>query len=98
MAAKNARKSTPQPARAPQARQAITLELVAQLAPTAVQAEKISAAFAFDPVEFDSIREATEEQIGLIDLTRPAAGHQRRGCFPPASVAGRSSAPHMTTP
>jgi hypothetical protein len=65
MAAKNARKSTPQPARAPQARQAITLELVAQLAPTAVQAEKISAAFAFDPVEFDSIREATEEQIGL---------------------------------
>ena len=65
MAIKNAQKSAPQPARAPQARQAITLELVARLAPTAVQAEKISTTFGLDPVDFDGIREATEEQIGL---------------------------------
>ena len=65
MAFKNAQKSVPQPARAPQARQAIPLELVAQLTPTAVQAEKISTAFALDPVDFDGIREATEEQIAL---------------------------------
>ena len=65
MASKNARKSAPQTARAPQARQAITLELVRHLAPNATQAEKISATFALDPVDFDGIREATEEQIGL---------------------------------
>ena len=65
MATKNAQKSAPQTARAPQARQAITLELAATLAPTATQAEKVSAAFALDPVDFDGIREATEEQIGL---------------------------------
>jgi hypothetical protein len=36
MAAKNAQTSAPKPARTPQARQAITLELVIQLAPNPV--------------------------------------------------------------
>ena len=68
MATKTAQKSAPQPAvatRAPQARQAITLELVANLAPTATQASRISTSFALDPVDFDDIRETTEEQIAL---------------------------------
>jgi hypothetical protein len=65
MASKNAQKSAPQTARAPQAPQAITLELAAALAPTATQAHKLSTAFALEPVDFDAIREATEEQIGL---------------------------------
>jgi hypothetical protein len=65
MASKNAQKSAPQTARAPQAPQAITLELAAALAPTATQAHKLSTAFALEPVDFDGIREATEEQIGL---------------------------------
>jgi hypothetical protein len=65
MSAKNAQKSAPKPARAPEARQAITLELVIRLAPSAVQAEKIATAYTFDPVDYDGIREATEEQIGL---------------------------------
>jgi hypothetical protein len=64
MAFKNAQKSAPKPARGPQTRQAITLELVAQLVPSAVQAGNISTAFALDPVDFDGIREGTEEQIG----------------------------------
>ena len=41
-----AQKNAPQPARAPQNRQAITLEVVARLAPNATQADKISTAFA----------------------------------------------------
>ncbi|HZZ58147.1 MAG TPA: hypothetical protein VFE31_09980, partial [Opitutaceae bacterium] len=65
MAFKNAQKSAPKPVRDPQARQAITLELVARLAPSAVQAEKISTSFGLDPVDFDGIREGTEEQIGV---------------------------------
>ena len=65
MAFKNAQKSAPKTARAPQARQAITLDLAATLVPNATQAEKISATFALDPVDFDGIREATEEQIAL---------------------------------
>ena len=65
MASKNAQKSAPLTARAPQARQVITLDLAAQLAPNATQAEKISATFALDPVDFGGIREATEEQIAL---------------------------------
>jgi hypothetical protein len=65
MAFKNAQKSAPKPARDTQTRQAITLELVAQLSPTHTQAEKLSTAFAFEPVDFDVIREGTEEQIGL---------------------------------
>lgn len=65
MAFNHTQKSAPKPARDPQARQAITLEFVARLAPSAVQAEKISANFGLDPVDFDGIREGTEEQIGL---------------------------------
>lgn len=65
MASRNTQKPAPQTARAPQARQAITLELVTRLTPNAAQAEKISTTFALDPVDFDSIRETTEEQIGL---------------------------------
>ena len=65
MASQNAQKSAPKPARDTQTRQAITLEFVAQLAPSAVQVEKISAGFGLDPVDFDGIREGTEEQIGL---------------------------------
>lgn len=63
MAAKNAPKSAPKPARDTQVREAITLELVARLAPSAVQAEKISHAFALDPVDFAGIRENTEELV-----------------------------------
>jgi len=73
MTAKNAQKSAPRPARAPQTRQAITLELVAQLVPSAVQAEKISSTFALDPVDFDGVREGTEEHIGtMAKLLEPA--------------------------
>jgi hypothetical protein len=63
MALNNAQKSAPQPARAPQPRQAITLELVARLTPTATQAHKLSTAFGLDPVDFDGIRETTEAQF-----------------------------------
>ena len=73
MAAKNAQKSAPKPARDTQPRQAITLERVARLVPTALQAEKISTAYALDPVDFDGIREGTEEQIGTsAKLLQPA--------------------------
>ncbi|MBW4025610.1 MAG: hypothetical protein HIU92_21280 [Proteobacteria bacterium] len=65
MAQKNAQKSAPQPARAQQPRQTITLDLVARLSPTALQAEKIGTAFGLEPVDFDGIRETTEEQIAL---------------------------------
>jgi hypothetical protein len=66
MAFKNARKPAPQTARtAPKARQAITLDLAASFVPSALQAEKISTTFALDPVDFDGIRETTEEQIAL---------------------------------
>jgi len=65
MAAKTTQKSAQKPARTPQARQAITLELVIRLAPTPVQAETIATRFALDPVDYDGIREATEEQLGL---------------------------------
>lgn len=65
MAAKTTQKSAQKTARALQPRQAITLELVTRLAPTAVQAERIATCFALDPVDHDGIREATEEQLGL---------------------------------
>jgi len=73
MAAKNAQTSARKPARDTQARQAITLELVAQLTPSAGQAEKISTAFALDPVDFDGVREGTEEHVGtMAKLLEPA--------------------------
>src|ERR1700744_5234113 len=62
---KSAQKPASQPVRAPRDRQTITLELVAALAPTAGQADRLSTAFGLEPVDFDDIREATEEQIGL---------------------------------
>jgi len=46
------------------ARQSITFELVTALAPSATQAEKMSTAFALEPVDYHGIREAAEEQIG----------------------------------
>jgi len=65
MAAKNAQKSAQKPARIREARQVVTLELVTGLAPSAFQAETIATRFALDPVDYDGIREATEEQVGL---------------------------------
>ena len=65
MATKTATKPVQKPARAPQLRQAITLGLVTTIAPSQMQAEKIAAAFGLEPVDFDGIRERTEEQIGL---------------------------------
>ena len=65
MAAKNTQKPAQQPARTPQNRQAITLELVIALAPTHTQAEKMSSAFGLEPLDYHGVREATEEQTGL---------------------------------
>ncbi|MCB8877797.1 hypothetical protein [Acidisoma silvae] len=65
MAIKSAQKSAPQPARAPRNRQAITLDLVARLTPSAGQADKLSTAFGLEPVDFDEVRAATEGQLGL---------------------------------
>ncbi|MGH7118256.1 MAG: hypothetical protein ACREFP_04580 [Acetobacteraceae bacterium] len=65
MAAKTTQKSVQKPARTPHVRQAITLELVTRLAPTTVQAETIATRFALEPVDYDGIREATEDQLGL---------------------------------
>ena len=63
MAMKNTQKPAQKPART-EVRQAITLELVARLAPSHTQAEKISATFGLDPVDYHGIRETTEEQMG----------------------------------
>ncbi|MDA8249465.1 MAG: hypothetical protein M0Z28_09810 [Rhodospirillales bacterium] len=66
MATKTAQKTAAKPApRIASSRPAITLALVAAHAPTEVHAEKMSAAFALDPVDYHGIREATEEHIGL---------------------------------
>ena len=66
MATKTAQKTTAKPApRTAASRPAITLALVTAHAPTEVHAEKMSAAFALDPVDYHGIREATEEHIGL---------------------------------
>ena len=54
-----------QQSRPAQTRQTITFEVVARLAPSDIQAEKMSAAFALDPVDYHAVRESTEEQIGL---------------------------------
>ncbi|HME24140.1 MAG TPA: hypothetical protein VKI44_22875 [Acetobacteraceae bacterium] len=58
--AKTAQKSAP----ANKTRQTITFDLVRALAPNATQAEKMAATFALDPVDYDAVREATEEQLG----------------------------------
>jgi hypothetical protein len=58
--------------RAEYARQSITFELVATLAPSATQAERMSTAFALEPVDYHGIREATEEQVGSSTRTLEA--------------------------
>jgi hypothetical protein len=64
MATKNPQHSAQKSgSRTQEARLAITFDLVATLAPTHTQAQKMSAAFAFDAVGYHSIREATGEQI-----------------------------------
>jgi hypothetical protein len=65
MVTKNTQKPAPQRARPNQNRQAITLELVIALAPTQAQTEKMSSGFGLEPVDYHSVRETTEEQIGL---------------------------------
>src|ERR1700692_1838269 len=62
-------KSAPQttqnsaPARKPQVRQAITLELVQAHAPNAGLADNLSRTFGIDPIDYAAIREGTEENI-----------------------------------
>jgi hypothetical protein len=63
MAQKNAPKSAPQPARAQRTQQPITLELVALLTPTPGQADKLSTAFGLEPVDFEGVCDATQEQF-----------------------------------
>ena len=68
MATKTAQKSAPQAAantRTAKARKPVTLELVATLAPIGAQAANISRTFGLEPVDFDDIRETTEEQVAL---------------------------------
>jgi hypothetical protein len=52
-------------ARPSETRQSITFEVVAKLAPTATQADKIASSFGLDAVDYHAVRETTEEQIGL---------------------------------
>jgi hypothetical protein len=46
-------------------RQAITLELVAAHAPSHALVGRLCTTFGLDPVDYDGIREATKDQIGL---------------------------------
>jgi hypothetical protein len=65
MAAKSALNTTQKsaPARRPQVRQAITLELVQAHAPHAGLAENLSRTFGIDPVDYAVVREGTEENV-----------------------------------
>jgi hypothetical protein len=63
MATKSAPKTTQNPARKPQVRQAITLELVQAHAPHAGLAENLSRTFGIDPVDYAAIREGNEEHV-----------------------------------
>ena len=65
-------RSAHHPPRREHARQSITFELVATLAPSATQAERMSTAFALEPVDYHGIREATEEQVGSSTRTLEA--------------------------
>ena len=51
------------PARKPQVRQAITLELVQAHAPHAALAGNLSRTFGIDPVDYAAVREGTEENV-----------------------------------
>jgi hypothetical protein len=65
MASKSAPSTTqkPAPARKPQVRQAITLELVQAHAPHGGLAENLSRTFGIDPIDYAAIREGTEENV-----------------------------------
>jgi hypothetical protein len=65
MASKSAPNTTQKsaPARRPQVRQAITLELVQAHAPHAGLAENLSRTFGIDPVDYAAVREGTEENV-----------------------------------
>jgi hypothetical protein len=65
MASKSASKTTQNsaPARKPQVRQAVTLELVQAHAPHAGLAENLSRTFGIDLVDYAAIREGTEENV-----------------------------------
>ena len=65
MAAKSTPNTTQKsaPARRPQVRQAITLELVRAHAPHAGLAENLSRTFGIDPVDYAAVREGTEENV-----------------------------------
>ena len=65
MASKSAPNTTQKsaPARRPQVRQAITLELVQAHAPHAGLAENLSRTFGIEPVDYAAIREGTEENV-----------------------------------
>ena len=63
MAKNTAPKSAPAAARRPQVRQTITFELVQHHAPHAALADNLARTFGIEPVDFDSIREATEEHV-----------------------------------
>jgi hypothetical protein len=57
--------NTNPPRRTPRNAPPISLETVRMIAPTPNQADAMSTAFTLEPVDFESIRSATEEQIGL---------------------------------
>ncbi|WP_287995719.1 hypothetical protein [Acidiphilium sp.] len=57
-------KNAPATPRTPRGDTPITLETIRMIAPTHIQADKISSTYALDPVDFESIRASTEEQIG----------------------------------
>ncbi len=65
MASKSAPKNTQKsaPARKPQVRQAVTLEMVEAAAPHGGLAENLSRTFGIDPVDYAAIRENTEEHM-----------------------------------
>jgi hypothetical protein len=63
MAIKSAPKTTQHPARKPQVRQAITLELVQAHAPHAGLAERLSRTFGIELVDYAAVREGTEENV-----------------------------------
>jgi len=63
MAIKSAPKTTQNPARKPQVRQAVTLELVQAHAPNAGLAERLSRTFGVELVDYAAVREGTEENV-----------------------------------
>ena len=62
MATKTAPKSA-KPVQKPQTRQAVTLEMVKAITPVLAKADKMVATYGLEPVDYDAIREGTEEQV-----------------------------------